>query len=134
MDKNLVAFCGLYCGDCAGYSGEIANAANAPLCIMKRYDFTRTARSLFSDDLADMDGFLKKLTFMTTLRCTTVCRQKTEGETKCAIRTCCCEKEFYACHECECFERCETLMRMEDLHGDSCIKNLLGIKSMGLEQ
>lgn len=134
MDKNLVAFCGLYCGDCAGYSGKIADAAKALLLSIKRYEFTKTARCLFPDDLQDMDDFLKKLTFITTLRCTAVCRLKTEGETKCAIRACCRKKGFYACYECDSFDRCETLMRMQDLHGDSCIKNLMGIRSMGLEQ
>jgi len=134
MDKNLIAFCGLYCSDCAGYSGEIADAAKSLLFGLKKYDFTKTARCLFSDDLTDMDDFLKKLTFITTLRCATVCRIKTEGETKCAIRVCCRKKGFYACYECACFKRCEQLMRMEELHGDSCIKNLMGIKLMGLEQ
>lgn len=134
MEEKLLAFCGLYCGDCAGYSGEIANAAKALLCILKKYNFTRTARYLFSDELTDMDVFLKKLTFMTTLRCNTVCRLKTDNETKCRIRACCCKKGFYACYECDMFERCETLMHMQGVHGDSCVKNLRAIKALGLEQ
>jgi len=134
MDKNLVAFCGLYCGDCAGYSGEIADAAQSLLSSIQKYDFTKTAQCLFSEDLEDMDGFLKRLTFIATLRCTAVCRLKTEGETKCAIRVCCRNKGFRACYECDGFEQCEKLAHMKDLHGDSCIKNLTGIKSMGLEQ
>lgn len=130
----MVAYCGLYCGDCAGYAAEIADAAEVLLRSVRKYGFTRTALHLFPEDLPDMEGFVKKLAFMTGLRCSAVCRLKKDDETKCKIRACCREKGYYACHECDIFEQCGTLAGMKDLHGDSCIKNLQGIRSMGLEQ
>ena len=44
--KNLLAYCGLYCGDCAGYSGEIADAAKNLVELLEKYRFDRTAKSL----------------------------------------------------------------------------------------
>jgi len=55
--KDLLAYCGLYCGDCAGYSGETGNTAKNLMKVLEKYKFDRTAKCLFSEKLGDNDKF-----------------------------------------------------------------------------
>lgn len=130
---NLLAYCGLYCGDCAGYTGEIADATKILIKILEKYKFSRTAAILFSEPLADYDKLEAMLGFMATLKCPLICREREAGGTDCQIWQCCRERGFYACYECDAFEVCDRLKAQEALHGDACVKNLRAIKEMGLE-
>ncbi len=130
---ELLAYCGLYCGDCAGYSGEIADRARELVETMEKYRFELTARHLFPERIKDSPGLAEMLGFMTELKCPAVCRQRTDDSTSCEIRKCCKQKGFYACYECEELEACDKLKSLEALHRDSCIKNLQAIKAMGPE-
>ena len=132
--KELLAYCGLYCGDCGGYTGTIADAAADLQKELKDYKFELTAKHLFSDPLKDYHKFVEMLGFMTTLKCDSVCRDKADTSTSCQIRKCCREKGYYACYECGDFEVCEKLESLKGLHRDSCVKNLKAIKEMGLEK
>ncbi|NQV19386.1 MAG: DUF3795 domain-containing protein [Armatimonadetes bacterium] len=132
-DSNLLAYCGLYCGDCAGYSGEIADRAKDLENVIEKYKFELTAKSMFSKELKDYDEFLRKLKFISGLKCSEICREREIGSTNCEIRKCCIGKGFYACYECEDFEICEKFKALEELHKDSCAKNLKAIKEIGLK-
>lgn len=46
MDKNLVAYCDLYCGDCFGYKGIIANLARELRKELRQSKFDRFAASV----------------------------------------------------------------------------------------
>jgi len=131
--KDLLAYCGLYCGDCAGYSGEIATTAKNLMKVLEKHKFNRTAKCLFSEELKDYTEFCEMLGFMTELKCPKICRQREDSSTSCKIRKCCRDRGFYACYECDDFESCEKLRSLEELHGDSCVKNLKAIKEVGLE-
>jgi hypothetical protein len=131
--KEMLAYCGLYCGDCGGYSGEIAESAKNLDRVLKKYKFERTSQSLFSNELKEYDKFSTMLQFMTSMKCPTICRKRKDGETTCEIRKCCRKKGFYTCSECDSFESCEKLKTMENLHRDSCIKNLKNIREKGIE-
>ncbi|MCP4231741.1 MAG: DUF3795 domain-containing protein [bacterium] len=133
-DKNLLAYCGLYCGDCAGHTGVIADAAEALKKATDEYKFDRAARELFPDELVDYDKFAEMLGFIAGLRCAVPCRDKAEGETECAIRKCCIERGYFACNECAEFAGCDKFDRMTALHGDSCARNLAAINETGLEE
>jgi hypothetical protein len=132
-DRRLLAYCGLYCGDCAGYSGAIADAAGDLIRILERYEFRRTAKCLFAEQISDYEGFHESLAFIAELRCPKICRNRRDDETDCEIRACCINKGLYACHECADFEVCSRLKGHEALHGDACVRNLKAIKDMGLE-
>ena len=133
---DLVAYCGIYCGDCLGYTGVIAGGAEAFARVLDRYQFGRTAAGIFPEELADYDRFREILSFMTDLRCSGRCR-KAEGEavpTGCAVRVCCIERGFYACHECGEFESCDKLQKLHgQLHYDACLRNLRAMRQKGLE-
>ncbi len=132
-NRELLAYCGLYCGDCAGYSGEIADAAQKLKDTTKRYKFHHTAKHLFPDKLRDYGELEKMVSFMTELRCPKICRKIEPNYVKCEISKCCREKGYYACHECDTFEACDKLKTLSGLHGDSHIKNLRAIRKMGID-
>jgi hypothetical protein len=128
---ELLAYCGLYCGDCAGYTGDIADAARALLETIERYRFERTAGSLFASELPDYQGFKKALEFVSTLRCPAPCRRRENPA--CSIARCAMGRGLAGCHECDEFRSCETLASLQDLHGDSCVLNIESIRRVGPE-
>ncbi|MGZ7210386.1 MAG: hypothetical protein ACXVHV_10935 [Methanobacterium sp.] len=44
MDKSLVSYCGLYCGDCHGYTGSIADLARDLRKELRKYKFKEVAK------------------------------------------------------------------------------------------
>jgi hypothetical protein len=46
QDESWIAYCGLYCGDCPIYAGEIADLAKALLGKLDESDFQRIAKGL----------------------------------------------------------------------------------------
>ncbi|MBN2461424.1 MAG: DUF3795 domain-containing protein [Candidatus Cloacimonetes bacterium] len=130
--EKLLAYCGLYCGDCAGHSGEIAHAARILLNLLKKYKFKLTARHMFHEEIHDYDEFIDTLSFMANLICPRICRLR--DKSNCSIWACCRERGFIACYQCNEFENCEKLQSMEDLHGDSCQINLRSIRRLGLAE
>jgi hypothetical protein len=129
-EVDLLAYCGLYCGDCAGYSGELADAARSLLDVIDRYGFDRTARDMFRAELPDYDGFRKALEFVSGLRCSATCRER---EKPCVIAACAIEKGFEGCYDCDDFRACDRLASLTDVHGDACVRNIESIRSMGPE-
>jgi hypothetical protein len=132
--KELLAYCGLYCGDCAGYSGEIADAAQKLKDTTKKYKFHQTAKHLFPEKLKEYDKLEEMVDFMSELRCPRICREIKESDVKCKISKCCREKEFFACYECNTFETCAELKSLSGLHGEAHIKNLRAIREMGIDK
>lgn len=132
--KDLLAYCGFYCGDCLGHTGVIAEAAEAFRAVLETYEFDRTAEAIFPTQLKDYGKLHEMLTFMTGLRCPKVCRDR-EGESVfCEVRSCCRSKGFFACHQCSDFEICEKLKALHGgLHYAASLKNLRAIRQMGLE-
>jgi hypothetical protein len=134
--KDLLAYCGFYCGDCLGYTSVVADAAQGLLQVLERYQFDRTAECVFPEELGDYDRLCEMLRFMTELRCSGICRESDQGRppSTCVIKNCCRDKGYYACYECASFETCENFALVhQGLHTDSCIKNMKAIKEMGRE-
>jgi hypothetical protein len=132
--EELLGYCGLSCGDCGGYSGEIAESAGQLKETLSRWKFELTAKHLFPKRLKDYVHFVEMLEFISTLKCDAICRHRKRGDVSCAIWKCCTDKGFYACYECEGFDDCDKLKSLEPLHKDSCVKNLNAIREMGLKE
>jgi hypothetical protein len=133
--KELLAYCGFYCGDCLGHTGLIADATNNFKKVLDKYQFDRTAKCVFPDQLKDYDRFYEIVGFMTGLKCPMTCREREDRNVACEVRKCCIINGFYACYECDDFEACDKLKSlMEGLHYESSLKNLKAIKEMGLEE
>jgi len=132
--KELLAYCGLYCGDCLGYTGLLARRAKSLFTVLEKHQFDRTAKVVFPKELKDYHRFHQMLGFMTGLKCPKICRDRKDDEASCEIRKCCIDKGFYACYECDDLETCDKLKTfMQGLHFDSCVRNLKAIKKMGLD-
>ena len=131
--KDLLAYCGLYCGDCGGFSGEIAYEAIKLKASLEKFKFQRTAQGIFPKKLKEYNKFLSTLEFLTTLKCSALCRHVDTSKSKCKIRNCCRAKGYFACYECPNFEKCEILNSQSEIFGNSYIKNFRAIKKDGLE-
>ncbi len=133
--KELLAYCGFYCGDCLGYTGVIADAATEFKMVLDKYKFERTAECVLPDQLHDYGRFYEIVGFMTGLKCPMICREREDSSVACEVRKCCIDNGFYACYECDDFKTCEKLKSLMDgLHYDASVKNLNAIKEMGLEE
>lgn len=129
-DMRLITYCGLYCGDCAGRTGEIASAARALLDVMERYEFRRTALGMFPDRFSDYDALVSSLEFMSRATCDSPCRDR---EPACAIAECCVGRGHDGCYECDEFRGCEKLHAFVAVCGHACFENLERIREMGPE-
>ena len=133
-EADLVTYCGIYCGDCLGYTGVIAEATDSFLDVLDKYKFYMTARNVFPKELGDYDRLIDMLLFMSELKCHKTCRERTDEEASCVVRDCCNERGLFSCHECSGFEGCETLGSvLGGLHLDACLQNLREMRKMGLE-
>jgi len=132
--KRLLAYCGIYCGDCLGQTGVIADAAKEFKEVLEGYRFDLTAESIFPKELKNYEMFSEVLGFMTNLRCPWICRERGDTDVSCEVRRCCKGRGFYACFECNDLEACDKLRSAHGgLHADSCLKNLRAVREMGLE-
>jgi len=133
--KDLLSFCGIYCGDCLGNTGVIAEAAEDFKTVLNKYQFEKTAESVFHKQIEDFNRFYETLKFMTSLKCPKPCRERKNLDISCSIRACCQEKGYFACYECRDFENCEKqISLMKGLHSHALRQNLKAIKKIGLEK
>ena len=131
--KELLAYCNLYCGDCAGHSGRLADAATELVKAIESHEFDRTAECLFAEEIPDYSLFRKTLRFLTELRCDAPCRARDPTVTACAVRACCIERGYFACHECGGFEECDTLRENVERCGYASRENIRAILQVGLD-
>lgn len=134
QDTNLIAFCGLYCGDCHGYQGRIPDLARDLRKELRaaRYDkFAELiSKEAFAKPLENYKECYEALGTMVKFRCKKGCRNG-GGPPFCKVRKCCQRKGIEGCWECGEFKSCEKLDFLWVVHGDAHIKNLSAIKKKG---
>ena len=135
-EKEMIAFCGLYCGECPNHIGRIADFARDLRKELRSVRFDKTAESLselpFFNMFKDYDKCYEVLGGMVKLRCKHACRGG-GGNPFCKIRKCCQKKGIEGCWLCDEFETCEKLDVLKANHGEAHIKNLRKIKRNGIE-
>ena len=135
--KNLIAYCGLYCGGCFGYKGVIADLARDLRKELRQANFARTAElmaeSPFFGVLKEYPQCYEVLGAMVKFRCRNTC-QGGGGPPFCKMRQCCQKKGIEGCWLCDLFETCDKLDFLKPVHGDAHLKNLRVINKKGLEQ
>jgi hypothetical protein len=131
-DKNLVAYCGLYCGDCFNHKGKIADLARDLRKELRQEKFSQVSQGLskFFKAFENYEQCYEVLGAMVRLRCKKSCRGG-GGPPFCKIRTCCQKKRIEGCWECELFETCQKLDFLKGVHNDAHLKNLRKIKKEG---
>ena len=133
-EKRLLGYCGMYCGNCMGKTGVIADAARDFLDVLDKYEFEKTANRVFSEQLSGYDDLIDMLMFMENLRCSRCCREIDGGESQCLIRDCCVENGFTTCNSCPDFEACEKMDSiLGGLHIEACRANLREINKIGID-
>jgi len=136
-DTNLIAFCGLYCGDCHGYAGKIPDLARDLRKELREIHYDKFASFIstysFGKDFKNYDECYKVLGAMVKFRCRKGCRNG-GGSPFCKIRKCVQKNGLVGCWECSDFETCKGLQFLEPVHGDAHIKNLRKIRKSGKEE
>jgi len=133
-NKNLVAYCGLYCGDCFNYKGEIADLARDLRKKLREEEFDRVAKGLskYFWEFKNYEVCYEVLGTMVRLRCKRTCRGG-GGSPSCKVRSCCQKKNIQGCWECEDFEACEKLDFLKPIHGEDHLDNLRKLKKQGID-
>ena len=133
--SNLVAYCGLYCGDCHGYKGTIPDMARDLRKELRKSKYSKFAKgvSKFFKVLEKYDTCYEVLGAMVKFRCKRACKNG-GGPPFCKMRKCCQKKEIQGCWECDEFETCTKLNFLKPIHDDAHIKNLRKIKKSGMDE
>lgn len=135
--RNLIAYCGLYCGECFGYKGIVADLARDLRKELRQYRFEKTAEFLstlsFFEVFKNYPQCYEVLGALVKLRCKKACKGG-GGNPMCKIRKCCQRKGFEGCWECDEFESCKKLDFLIPAHGDAHIKNLRKLKKKGVDE
>ena len=135
-NKDLIACCGLYCGECFAYLGTIPDLARDLRKELRKARFDKIAESLagmsFFAAYKDYDKCYDVLGAMVKFRCKKSCRNY-GGNPFCNIRKCCQKKGIDGCWECDKFEGCKKLEFLQSSHGSAHIKNLKILKKNGVK-
>ena len=127
--KNLIGYCGLYCGACGIYQGKIRQAVENLRKIIGYYGFDKISADLakwepafqhYKEFEGVLDGLIK--IFGECPACISG-----GGDPSCTIRECCKPKGYMTCAECAGMETCEKLQRYPSAKGE-----LQKIKSVGI--
>ena len=133
---ELIAYCGLYCGECHGYTGKIADLARDLRKELRQAKYARMAAALaempFFAVYKDYDKCYEVLGAMVKMRCKRTCRGG-GGPPFCKMRKCCQKKGIRGCWECDEFETCVHLDFLKSVHGDAHIKNLRILSKKGVD-
>jgi hypothetical protein len=137
QDQKLIAYCGLYCGDCHGFTGIIPDLARDLRKELREIHYDKFAAFIstysFGKDFKNYDECYKVLGAMVKFRCRKGCRSG-GGSPFCKIRKCVLKKGLDGCWECSEFEDCKELEFLETVHGNAHIKNLREIKKKGKKE
>jgi hypothetical protein len=134
-DRDLIAYCGIYCGDCFIGQGKVADLARDLRKELRKYRVDKMAETFaetpFFAVFKDYPQCYDVLGALVRLRCHKGCREG-GGPPFCKIRKCCLKKGIEGCWECEEFESCRELDFLK-AHGDAPLKNLRKLKKAGVE-
>ncbi|MEW6182697.1 MAG: DUF3795 domain-containing protein [Bacillota bacterium] len=140
MDKEsagLIAYCGLYCGDCPNHTGRIADLARDLRKELRQIRFDKTAEFMstfsFFKVFERYTDCYEVLGAMVKFRCKRACRGG-GGPPFCKMRKCCEKKAIEGCWECAEFETCNKLDFLKPSHGVAHIENLKKIRKQGAEE
>jgi hypothetical protein len=137
-DKKLIAYCGLYCGNCILRIGNVADLAGELLEKFHEIKFEKWAKGLasVSEEVKAFENYescYEVLEAWDAMRCEKLCREG-GGSSACKIRICCREKNIEGCWECEKFEDCDTLAQLKLVNGEVNINNIKKIRTEGIDK
>jgi len=132
--EDLIGYCGLYCGDCVGFTQTVANLAADLRKELRHHRFDLMADMLatipFFKEFKDYEKCYNLLGTMMKMRCKKVCKGN-GGPPNCKIRNCARKKSLDGCWQCDDFSTCEKLEMLEPHHGKAHLKNLRKLNRYG---
>ena len=135
-ERDLIAYCGLSCGDCFGYQGKLADLARDLRKELRQAKFEKTAEAIsdfpFFAVFKNYPQCYEVLGALVKFRCKRTCRGG-GGPPFCKMRQCCQKKGIEGCWECDEFETCEKLDFLKPGHGEAHLKNLRTLKKQGVD-
>jgi hypothetical protein len=134
-NKDSIAYCGIYCGECFIGQGKVADLARDLRKELRAYRIDKMAKS-FSEApyfaaFKNYPQCYEVLGALVKLRCRRNCREG-GGPPFCKMRKCCLKKGIEGCWECDEFETCPELDFVKTYHGDAHLKNLRKLKKAGV--
>lgn len=142
-EKDLTAFCGLYCGDCIRFQSKAASLASELLKALDEEGYKAYAASKTGGDPAQIKGvaafscYEKSLDLLEALaegQCNTPCRLGGDGcSDHCPVKECCQERGVAGCWECTDFEKCPKADFLQPVSGTHPKENVRIIKEKGLD-
>jgi hypothetical protein len=134
-NKDLVAYCGLYCGDCFNFKGELADLSRDLRKKLREAHFEVAAQGLsrYFKAFKNYEQCYEVLGAMVRLRCKKACHGG-GGNPSCKIRICCQKKNITGCWECVDYETCSKFDFLKPIHGEANLKNLRKLKKQGVER
>ena len=134
QNEELIAYCGLYCGDCHGYQQRVPDLARDLRKELRQTKYRKFAHFIsqekFGEGFKEYDKAYEVMGAMVKFRCKKGCR-KGGGNPFCKIRKCVQKKGFEGCWECDQFESCKKLEFLEGVHDQGHIKNLRRLMKKG---
>jgi hypothetical protein len=135
-ERDLTAYCGLYCGDCIRYQSRASELADELLKEIEKTKFTEYAKikQAHKKELEDFGTFVSLLKAISEIKCEIRCRLGDGGcGGKCEIIECVNSKGLEGCWDCVEFERCDKFDFLKPYHADAPLKNVRKIKELGIE-
>jgi hypothetical protein len=129
--EKLIAPCGLYCGDCPFFKGEVADLARDLRAKLREYRFDKIAEAIPFKVFEGYSTCYETLGGMVKLRCRRGCRA---GGPPCNVKDCAARRGLAGCWECDDFASCKKLeKRLAVAHGTGHLYNLRKLKRRGVE-
>jgi hypothetical protein len=136
-DKDLTAYCGLYCGDCIRYKCKASDLADELLNEIDKHHFMEYAnvKRTHIKEFENFEPLIALLKAISGINCEIPCRSGGDGcGSECEIIKCVKANKFEGCWECNDFEKCDKFDLLKPFHGDATLKNLRKIKELGIDK
>jgi len=132
-----IAYCGLYCEECFGHTGMIADLSRDLRGQLRKVKFDRISGTLAQEPYFKAFGNYAQayelLGALVKLRGKNMC-EGGGGPPVCAIRKCSQQKGHAGCWKCDDFADCEKLKTLEAAHKDAPVKNPRRIHRIGVDE
>ena len=135
-EKDLTAYCGLYCGDCVRYKSKASDLADELLNEIERLHLSEYAnvKQTHKKEFSYFSTLISSLKALSEIKCGIPCRLGGDGcGGSCEIARCIETTSFEGCWECNEFEKCNKFDFLKSFHGEAPVNNLRKIKKHGLD-
>ncbi len=142
-EKDLTAFCGLYCEDCIRFQSQAASLAEKLLKALDQEGYGVYAAAKAGGDPARIKGVeayagydqaLALLEALVDGRCDSPCRLGGDGcSDNCPVKDCCLQRGLEGCWQCGDFNKCAKADFLEPISGTYPKQNVCIIEKDGLD-